>query len=197
MPRQICPTCHRPLKVCYCSALVHISNRIKVLIIQHPLEQKHPFNTGRMAHLCLDNSELVVAENLSGAELARLLAPRSALLYPSLEWLPVVERVEAGTPQARALEQLVVIDASWRKSKKMLHLQPVLQRLPRVSFEGELRSNYRVRRSSLPNSLSTLESIVVAMEGLEPEGDFSGMLGPFERMVSLQKGRAGGVGLGE
>ncbi|MFC6633989.1 tRNA-uridine aminocarboxypropyltransferase [Microbulbifer taiwanensis] len=187
MPRQICPTCQRPPKVCYCSALVHIANRIKVLIIQHPLEQKHPFNTGRMAQLCLDNSELVVTESLSEAELGRLLAPRSALLYPSLDWLPMVERVETGTPQARGLEQLVVIDASWRKSKKMLHLQPVLQWLPRVSFEGELRSNYRVRRSSLPNSLSTLESIVVAMGALEPEQDFSGMLGPFEMMISLQK----------
>lgn len=188
MPRQICPTCQRPLKVCYCSALVHIANRIKVLIIQHPLEQKHPFNTGRMAHLCLDNSELVVAESLSEVELAPLLVPRSALLYPSLDWLPVVEQVEAGTAQARVLEQLVVIDASWRKSKKMLHLHPGLQRLPRVSFEGELRSNYRVRRSSLPNSLSTLESIVVAMEWLEPGRGFQGMLRPFERMVSLQKG---------
>lgn len=165
-----------------------------MLIIQHPLEQKHPFNTGRMAHLCLDNSELVVAESLSEAELARLLAPRSALLYPSLEWLPVVERVEAGSARAQALEQLVVIDASWRKSKKMLHLHPVLQGLPRVSFEGELRSNYRVRRSSLPNSLSTLESIVVAMGALEPEGEFLGMLGAFERMVLLQGGWGDGGG---
>ncbi|MCW8127893.1 tRNA-uridine aminocarboxypropyltransferase [Microbulbifer halophilus] len=187
MPRQICPTCQRPLKVCYCSALVHIANRIKVLIIQHPLEQKHPFNTGRMAYLCLDNSELVVAESLSEAELERLLEPPSALLYPSLDWLPEVEQVEPGSVQARALERLVVIDASWRKSKKMLHLHPRLQRLPRVSFEGELRSNYQIRRSSLANSLSTLESIVVAMGQLEPEGDFEGMLGPFERMVSLQK----------
>lgn len=187
MPRQICPTCQRPLKFCYCSALVHIANRINVLIIQHPLEQKHPFNTGRMAHLCLDNSELVVAESLSEAELARLLAPASVLLYPSLEWLPAVERVEAGTAQAGALEQLVVIDASWRKSKKMLHLHPVLQRLPRVSFEGELQSNYQIRRSSLANSLSTLESIVVAMERLEPGRDFQGMIQPFEKMITMQK----------
>src|SRR5690606_22829979 len=127
MPREICSTCQRPLKVCYCSALVHIPNRIKVLIIQHPLEQKHPFNTGRMAHLCLDNSELIVAEQLSDEELAQLLKPRSALLYPSLSWLPEVEQLQSGTPQAEALEQLVVIDATWRKSKKMLHLHPILQ----------------------------------------------------------------------
>ncbi|WGL17206.1 DTW domain-containing protein [Microbulbifer bruguierae] len=191
MPREICPTCQRPRKVCYCSALVHIPNRIGVLIIQHPLEEKHPFNTGRMAHLCLDNSELIVAESLSDEALAQLLEPRSALLYPSLNWLPRVAQVEAGTKQAEVLEQLVVIDATWRKSKKMLHLHPVLQQLPRVSFEGELESNYQIRHSSLENSLSTLESLVMAMQALEPEGDFKRLLQPFEKMVSLQVDQAG------
>ncbi|MFD1217705.1 MULTISPECIES: tRNA-uridine aminocarboxypropyltransferase [Microbulbifer] len=186
MPRQICPTCQRPLKVCYCSALVHIPNRVKVLIIQHPMEQKHPFNTGRMAHLCLDNSALVVAESLSDEELAKLLKPRSVLLYPSLSWLPEVEQVEPGAPQAGVLEQLVVIDATWRKSKKMLHLHSALQQLPRVSLEGAFRSNYQIRRSSLENSLSTVESIVMAMAGLEPGKDFQSMLQPFEKMIALQ-----------
>lgn len=186
MPREICPTCQRPLNVCYCSALVHIPNRIKVLIIQHPLEEKHPFNTGRMAHLCLENSDLIVAERLADEALAELLKPRSALLYPSLSWLPEVAQVEPGTPQAQALEQLVVIDATWRKSKKILHLHPALQQLPRVSFEGALHSNYQVRHSSLENSLSTIESIARALQELEPERDFQAILQPFEKMIALQ-----------
>ncbi|WP_160153753.1 tRNA-uridine aminocarboxypropyltransferase [Microbulbifer sp. ALW1] len=186
MPREICPSCQRPLKVCYCSALVHIPNRIKVLIIQHPQEEKHPFNTGRMAHLCLENSELIVAETLPEQALARLLEPRSALLYPSLSWLPEVPQMEAGTPQAEGLEQLVVIDATWRKSKKILHLHPVLQQLPQVSFEGALSSEYQIRHSSLENSLSTIESIAAAMAQFEPEGDFQRILRPFKRMVALQ-----------
>ncbi|GAA5525492.1 hypothetical protein Maes01_02062 [Microbulbifer aestuariivivens] len=187
MPRQTCPTCQRPPNVCYCGALVHIASRIRVLIIQHPLEQRHPFNTGRMANLCLDNSELVVAEQLNDAQLASLQVPGSALLYPSLDWLPRVQQIVAGDAAAQKLKQLVVIDASWRKSKKMLHLQPLLQRLPRVSFEGALNSNYQVRRSSLPNSLSTIESIVMALAQLEPEQDFAPLLLPFEKMIALQR----------
>ncbi|KUJ82951.1 DTW domain-containing protein [Microbulbifer flavimaris] len=188
MPRQTCPTCHRPLNVCYCSALVHIPNRIKVLIIQHPLEEKHPFNTGRMAHLCLENSELVVAESLTEAELKKLLRPKSALLYPSLEWLPEVEQIAPGDSQSQPLEQLVVIDATWRKSKKMLHLHQALQQLPRVSFEGALSSNYQIRHSSIENSLSTIESIAAALQQLEPEHDFESLLQPFEKMIALQRG---------
>ncbi|WP_460805655.1 tRNA-uridine aminocarboxypropyltransferase [Microbulbifer agarilyticus] len=186
MPREICPTCQRPRNMCYCGALVRIPSRIKVLIIQHPQEQKHPFNTGRMAHLCLDSSELVIAETLSEESLKQLLKPRSALLYPSLSWLPPVAAIEPGSPQGAALEQLVVIDATWRKSKKMLHLQPLLQQLPRVSFSGDMSSNYQVRKSSMENSLSTIESIALAMQQLEPEGGFERILQPFNDMVSRQ-----------
>lgn len=186
MPRQVCPTCQRPLNVCYCSALVHIPNRVRVLIIQHPLEQKHPFNTGRMAQQCLDNSELIVAEHLTDDALAQLLRPNSALLYPSLAWLPEVEQVARGSALAASLEQLVVIDANWKKSKKILHLHPKLQQLPRVSFEGNLRSGYQIRHSSMENSLSTIESIVMAMQQLESDRDFQAMLRPFARMIELQ-----------
>ncbi|QKX18188.1 tRNA-uridine aminocarboxypropyltransferase [Microbulbifer sp. YPW1] len=186
MPRQVCPTCQRPLNVCYCSALVHIPNRIRVLIIQHPLEQKHPFNTGRMAQQCLDNSELIVAEHMTDDELGQLLKPSSALLYPSLAWLPEVEQVAPGSALAASLEQLVVIDANWKKSKKILHLHPKLQQLPRVSFEGDLRSGYQIRHSSMENSLSTIESIVMAMQQLESDRDFQAMLRPFARMIELQ-----------
>nr|WP_043316422.1 tRNA-uridine aminocarboxypropyltransferase [Microbulbifer sp. HZ11] len=186
MPRETCPDCRRPLKTCYCDDLVYIPSHIKVMIIQHPLEEKHPFNTGRMAHLCLPNSTLVVAERLPDNKLAELLKPRSALLYPSLEWLPQVPELVPGGPGACELEQLVVIDATWRKSKKMLHLHPVLQKLPRVSFAGAINSNYQIRHSSMENSLSSLESIALAMDALEPEGGFTRLLRPFEKMVSTQ-----------
>ena len=135
MPRKTCPNCQRPLPVCYCSALVQVANTTRVLIIQHPLEQKHPFNTGRMAHLCLNNSELIIAETLSAPLLADILKTPSALLYPSLPWLPDTPEIK---PEAREpagdsnIQQLIVIDATWKKSKKMLHLHPALQELPRL-----------------------------------------------------------------
>ena len=135
MTRQVCSTCKRPPSVCYCSALVQVANRIKVLIIQHPLEQKHPFNTGRMVHLCLTNSDLIVAEDLSDERLDEILSVPSALLYPSLIWLPKVEQLNS------KIEQLIVIDSNWNKSKKMLHINPRLQALPRLSLHNHEKSN--------------------------------------------------------
>ncbi|WP_237068208.1 tRNA-uridine aminocarboxypropyltransferase [Microbulbifer guangxiensis] len=197
MPRPTCPTCHRPLKVCYCSALVHIPNQIRVLIIQHPQEEKHPFNTGRIAHLCLDNCVLVIGEQFTKEDWAEMLTPGSALLYPSLSWLPDTDAGQSKAAKPRNVDQLVVIDATWRKSKKILHLNPALQALPRISLEGDLQSNYQVRRSSLPDSLSTVESIAMAMQQLEPQHDFQPLLRPFEKMIALQQGSAAGRDCGE
>lgn len=181
MPRQVCSTCKRPPSVCYCSALVEVANRIKVLIIQHPLEQKHPFNTGRMAHLCLTNCDLIVAEQLSDEQLDNMLCVPTALLYPSLNWLPNVEQID------NEIEQLIVIDSNWSKSKKMLHINPRLQELPRLSLQSHEESNYQIRRSSMRESLSTIESITQALIQLEENQSCHQLLEPFEKMIALQQ----------
>lgn len=200
MPREYCPNCQRPLPVCYCSALVQIVNKIKVVILLHPLEQKHPFNTGRIAHLCLNNSELIVTETLSEEALEQLLSTPSALLYPSLAWLPETPEISLQTKSANPkqsaapiIQQLIVIDATWRKSKKVLLLHPRLQTLPRVNLTGGLTSSYKIRKTSIEDGLSTIESIVEAMQILEPNtnSDFKKMLKPFEKMIALQPSHQG------
>jgi DTW domain-containing protein YfiP len=184
MTRQVCSTCKRPPSVCYCTALVKIANQIKVLIIQHPLEQKHPFNTGRMAHLSLTNSDLIVAELLSDEQLNNILATPSVLLYPSLSWLPKVEQIDSMTEQ---LEQLIIIDSNWSKSKKMLHLNPRLQALPRLSLQSHKESNYKIRKSNMSDSLSTVESITKALRQLENNPIYHQLLKPFDKMIALQQ----------
>ncbi len=186
--RETCQTCFRPLNVCYCDALVKINSKIKILIIQHPLEENHPFNTGRMTSLCLTNCELVVAETLSSDVLTKILNSHSHLLYPSLDWLPEsdINHSDNSTNKKASIDLLIVIDATWRKSKKILHLNPNLQTLPRLSLTGDLESNYQIRKTTITNGLSTIESIVQAMNQLEPEGNFELLLKPFNKMIELQ-----------
>jgi len=185
--RKTCKNCLRPLSVCYCDALVRVANQIKVLIIQHPLEKKHPFNTGRIAHLCLSNSELLIKETFSQLEMELILSTPSTLLYPSLSWLLQTVRPIELSKMTSEIQQLIVIDATWRKSKKILHLNPQLQALPRMSLIGDLSSNYLIRKTTTANGLSTLESIVKALEILEPLSDSHHLLKPFEKMIELQQ----------
>jgi len=167
--------------------LVRVANQIKVLIIQHPLETKHPFNTGRIAHLCLSNSELLIKEAFSQPEIERILNTRSALLYPSLSWLLQTVRPIELSKMSSEIQQLIVIDATWRKSKKILHLNPQLQALPRINLGGDLSSNYLIRKTTTANGLSTLESIVKALEILEPLSESHHLLKPFKKMIELQQ----------
>ncbi|WP_444900147.1 tRNA-uridine aminocarboxypropyltransferase [Microbulbifer sp. VAAC004] len=194
MPRETCNTCLRPPNVCYCSALMSLTSTIKVVIIQHPQEEKHPFNTGRMAHLCLSNSEMIIAESLSTHQLNALLCTPSALLYPSLEWLPDSGELNSNNHQSdktsskqAPVKQLIVLDATWKKSKKILHLNPQLQQLPRINLGGGLKSNYTIRKTSVADGLSTIESIAMAMQLLEGNNSFLKLLAPFEKMVELQQ----------
>ena len=184
MSRPICSTCTRPVAVCYCDSLISVFSQIKVLIIQHPLEEKHPFNTARMARLCLKNSELITSKDLTLTRLEQILSVPSVLLYPSLEWMTDTQIVDHADNR---YQQLIVIDATWRKSKKILFEQPILQQLPRINLTGNLHSNYKIRTSKLENSLSTIESIVSGMEILEPQQNFQPLLSPFNRMIALQQ----------
>ena len=114
----------------------------------------------------------------------------SLLLYPTLDWLPESDTFShlTNSPKEKEnIKQLIVIDATWRKSKKILHLNPLLQKLPRLSLIGDLTSNYQIRKTSITNGLSTIESIAKAMKLLEPEKDFELLLKPFNKMIELQQ----------
>ena len=70
---------------------------------------------------------------------------------------------------ANAVVRLVVIDGSWRKSRKMLYLNPVLQQLPRLPLQNLPAGHYTIRKAHKPGQLSTLEASCAALQQLEPE----------------------------
>ncbi|MEP1741998.1 MAG: tRNA-uridine aminocarboxypropyltransferase [Kangiellaceae bacterium] len=198
MTRKTCNQCMRPTALCYCSKIQPINNRLELIIIQHPKESKHPFNTGNLVHQCLKNSTLMIKERLSIDELNQLLEVPCAILYPSMTWLPEVPEltieksadnqfhINGDTELSHAVKRLIVIDATWRKSKKMMFQHSQLQLVPRVSLIGNLKSNYRIRNSKLSGALNSVESVHLAFKTLEPENHFENMIEVFEHMVTSQ-----------
>jgi DTW domain-containing protein YfiP len=83
--------------------------------------------------------------------------------------------------------RLVVLDGTWRKSRKMLHLNPVLQSLPRLSLQGLPPSSYRIRKAHRPSQLSTLEATCLALMQLEGDAEkFQALLTAFDGFVAQQ-----------
>lgn len=178
MPRPRCPRCLRPEGHCLCLLIPRLPSRTRVLILQHPSEADHALNTARLAHLGLLNSELVITEQVDPARW--LNHPGQAcVLFPGEGAQPL----RASPGQAM---QLIVLDGTWRKARKLLHLNPALAALPRVSLAPAGPSRYRLRKAPAPGALSTVEAIVQALEILEPEADYQPLLRPFDALIEGQ-----------
>jgi len=162
-----------------------------VLILQHPLETQHAKNSARLLHLSLPGSRLVVGEVFDEALWSAPDAPKTAvLLYPST-------RTQGHAPAA-ALDpalltdpvkvRLVVLDATWRKSRKMLHQNPALQRLPRLALVDVPPQLYSIRKAHAPGQLSTLEATCAALTQLEDNAaHWEPLLQAFDRWVALRQ----------
>lgn len=178
MPRPQCPRCQRPVSHCLCALIPSLGSATRVLILQHPSEVAHALNTARLAALGLRNAELQVGEVFH--DLAQWLAVpgyRPALLFPG-------EGAQAAEESCEPT-LLVVLDGTWRKARKLLHLNPLLGTLPRVTLSDGHVSRYRLRKAPGPGALATVEAIALALEALEGE-DFSALLTPFEAMIERQ-----------
>ncbi|MHC8408521.1 tRNA-uridine aminocarboxypropyltransferase [Pseudomonas sp. TMB3-21] len=182
MPRIHCPRCLRPDSHCLCALIPHLDSRTRVLLLQHPSEVNHALNTARLAALGLSNAELIVGE-VFGNLPALLNQPgyRARLLFPA---------DDAQTLQTYAVNDepmlLVVPDGTWRKVSKMLHLNPLLAALPRVTLAAGAVSRYRLRKAPGPGALSTIEAIVQALQTLEAPAEFDALLKPFDALIEGQ-----------
>ena len=184
MSRAQCSRCLRPQTHCLCALIPQLDSRTRVLLLQHPSEVGHALNTARLADLGLLNAELRVGEVFE--DLATLLNPpgyQARLLFPG-EGAQLIDTAE---PSDESLPWLLVVpDATWRKARKLLHLNPLLAQLPRVTLPEGAVSRYRLRKAPGPGALSTLEAIVQALEILETPTSFTPLLRPFEALIEGQ-----------
>ncbi|MBC9000173.1 DTW domain-containing protein [Pseudomonas sp. N40(2020)] len=182
MSRPQCPRCLRPQTHCLCALIPSLDSRTRVLLLQHPSEVNHALNTARLAALGLTNAELIVGEVFE--DLPTLLnrpGYQARLLFPADDAQPVQAYGESEQPLL-----LVVPDGTWRKARKMLHLNPLLAALPRVTLAEGGVSRYRLRKAPGPGALSTLEAIVQALQTLEAPVSFEPLLRPFEALIDGQ-----------
>jgi DTW domain-containing protein YfiP len=172
-----------------------VASRLELLILQHPLEAGNAKNSARLLHLCVQGSVLATGEGFDPAVLGDLLdggGRLPVLLYPSIPGDAAMGIVPPPSPDPALFAaperlRLVVVDATWRKSRKMLYLNPALQRLPRLSLDQVPPSSYRIRKAHAAHQLSTLEAVAYALAQLEGEGGgCNALLAAFDGFISQQ-----------
>jgi len=159
---NLCLTCRRRILTCVCQKIKPFSTESRFIILMHPMEfKKEKVGTGRFSHLILKNSEVIVGISFDEDQrLNELLEDKeyeTFLLYPGHETIDLGGNLLKEKLQKRA--QFIVLDGTWPCAKKMMKLSPLLHHLPRVSFQSQRVSEFKIKHQPMPGCLSTVESI--------------------------------------
>lgn len=105
----------------------------------------------------------------------------TVLIYPSEDSLPLSALPD--TPS----QTLLFIDATWRKSRRMLFESPALAALPRYCLSSPPMSRYRIRKELRSRTLSTLEAIVYTLAQIEGDGQkYQPLLNIMDQLIEAQ-----------
>ncbi len=195
--RPKCATCLRPVATCICHWAAPVASAVEVLLLQHPMEVENAKGSARLLHLCLPGSRIEVGEQFDEAALRAMLGAggrHPVLLYPDTPGdrsLGIAAPPPFSATLAPEHIQLVVLDATWRKSRKMLYLNPALQALPRLPLRDTPPSHYLIRKAHAPDQLSSLEAACYALAQLEgDEHRYDRVIAAFDGFVAQQQAQA-------
>lgn len=192
---DFCPSCQKQRTLCFCDDLKSqsVSQKITLLILQHPQEPKEPLGTARLTHLLFTNS--ILKTGLSWPNLEKTLGRKAdpkkwAVLYlgsakvPSLTPDQSLDAPHIGarlfradkkgevttlSPETKtALEGLIVLDGTWSQAKTLWWRNAWLTKLTRLVLAPQKASAYgKFRKEPRRESLSTLESTGLTLSLLE------------------------------
>lgn len=154
----------------------------EIHILQHPTEQHHSKNTVRLVKLLLPQVQVWLGE--SEQELAPLQNYIKSsdkpwgCIYPSCNSLLFTE---ASAPLPKT--NLLFIDATWRKARKIWHLNPWLAALHCYHLPDTRTGAYRIRKNHAPHQLSTLEAIAVSLSQAAETAPLLDLFEQFQRQV--------------
>ncbi|MBL7670510.1 MAG: DTW domain-containing protein [Bdellovibrionaceae bacterium] len=198
--RNLCSVCLQPEFGCYCKELRRFDPKIKFVILIHPIEVKRRIATGRMSHLCLENSVLIKGQDYTANdqvnEILKNASCQSVVLYPgpkalNLSHVSAIEKKQILIPPKKLV--VFVIDGTWATARRMIRQSQNLNVLPRICFTPRRLSQFRVRKQPAPECLSTIEAIHHLIEHLGPAVGFDlesrehdQLMVVFDKMVQRQ-----------
>lgn len=198
--RASCNTCRQSKFNCYCDHVHQFDPHMHFVILTHPIEVQRRIATGRMSHLCLKNSHLIVGEDFSDHALVKQLIEhpdhQAVMLYPGQDSvnLSALQGEQRAAPFARDKKLVVfVIDGTWATARKMVRFSKNIAALPRICFSLDTPSTFRVRKQPAAGCYSTIEAIhqvielVGSLYGFQREArQHDNLLTVFDKMVEQQ-----------
>ncbi|RBP84182.1 DTW domain-containing protein [Marinomonas rhizomae] len=166
--RTRCDNCLFLANQCVCQWVPKLATRLKILILQDLKEARHAKNTVSLLSLGLPSVECISTGNQSAMiSVLRQKDPvKWRLVFPTDRAVPI-EVMSAET--ASEIEGVILLDATWRKAKKLYFSEPLLRIFDAVSFSHPPVGQYSIRKSPNVESLSTLEACAYTIEQVTGE----------------------------
>ena len=154
-----CQTCWIRLEHCICADLPRVLTRTQLVVVRHEWEANKSTGTARIASLALPNTRIVdYGDDPTEADQALGQLEHAQLLYPA---------DPPSTWPAQLDGPLVVLDGTWRQTRKMFRKLSRLRHLPRLSLPPKPGPILRLRSAHFDDARSTLEAIADALRLLE------------------------------
>lgn len=154
-----CSTCWIRLEHCICALLPRVVTRTHLLLVRHEREAAKSTGTARIAQLALPNTSIVDFGDVPEETEARLGSLSGGhLLFPAEPLAPW---------PAGPVSHLVLLDGTWRQTRKMLKKLPALAALPRLALPPKEGPVLRLREAHFEGGRSTLEAVADALRLLE------------------------------
>lgn len=193
--RHTCYQCYRPQSSCMCKHIHCISTQTQFIILMHPKEYRKTKNgTGHFTHLSLKNSKIFIGIDFSNHreinDIIKNPNNNCFVLYPHKD---AIELNTQNIQHAHKKNVIFIIDSTWACSKKMIRESQNLKQLPKISFQHQKASYFKIKTQPNAYCLSTMESTLCILELLNQhkiekihESHFESFLLPFHKMVEYQ-----------
>ena len=174
-------------RLCICSLMPKLENRIPLSLVMHKRETAKPTNTGHLAVMALSQAETHIRGAIGQPLQWEKIAPTSALnlvLFPKGAAIPLLDalpRIQNHTGTIR----LIVPDGNWGQASRSVNDLDDGEHVQRVFLPPGYVSSYRLRRepTQRPEAMATIEAIALAYGLLEGEKIADGLMWIFRVMV--------------
>lgn len=184
-----CDTCQLGPSLCLCSRLPLVSLDYRFIVIRHRSEIGRQSGTGGLVGRLIEGSKILDHGMPAGPFDPSPLRDSTRdyrLVYPGLQATPL-DAESIPDPSSTAF---VLLDASWRKARRMTTRIPELCGMPMVSLGGGEQGE-SLRRPPAPGRFFTLEAAVRVVETMRDEGPASVLRGALDLVVRRRRHERG------
>ena len=200
--QSVCKECEKAARYCVCADVKPIKVRTEVLILRHPREQDMELGTAPILHKALPNSVLktglswrnlkaAVGHETSSREWLALYLGAKKFNLPREQRYAILDRknIPVDPNTLGTYHGIIVLDGTWSQAKALWWRNSWLTKVNRLVLNPERPSLYgNLRREPRRNSLSTLESVAMALGIMEKNAAVEqGLLEPFKVLLGRCK----------